>query len=108
MAEAMPFQSEFLHLDLYLAETKALNETPQPAAALTNVSKLFGTFAALRNLSLTFEQGTITVLLGENGAGKSTLLRLLGGLTHPTRGTLHVLGAPPAAQRGRVRRAHRA
>lgn len=76
--------------------------TSTPAAALNGVSKLFGTFAAIRNVSLTIERGTITVLLGENGAGKSTLLRLLAGLTAPTRGTLEVLGAPPTDRRGRI------
>ena len=91
-----------LTLTRSLYSQKAVTSTTQPAAALANVSKLFCTFAAIRNLSLTLEPGTITVLLGENGAGKSTLLRLLGGLTVPTHGTLHVLGAAPAARRGRV------
>lgn len=70
--------------------------------SLSNVSKLFGTFPAIRNLSVTIKSGTITVLLGENGAGKSTLLRLLAGLTVPTRGTLEVLGKPPTELRGRI------
>ena len=75
----------------------------QPAAAsLAGVSKLFGSFAAIRNLSLALQPGTITVLLGENGAGKSTLLRLLAGLTEPTHGTVSVLGDSPQARRGRV------
>lgn len=77
-------------------------ETIAPAASLTGVSKLFGTFAAIRNLSLTIERGTITVLLGENGAGKSTLLRLLAGLTAPTHGTLSVMGRRPTELRGRI------
>ncbi len=74
----------------------------QPAVALSSVSKLFGTFAAVRNLSFTLAAGTITVILGENGAGKSTLLRLLAGLTAPTQGTLTVLGDPPSQHRGKV------
>jgi ABC-type multidrug transport system ATPase subunit len=73
-----------------------------PAASLVGVSKLFGTFAAVRNLSLTIERGTITVLLGENGAGKSTLLRLIAGLTAPTYGTVTLLGKPAPEQRGRI------
>jgi len=76
--------------------------TLTPAVALTGVSKLFGSFAAIRNLSLALQPGTITVLLGENGAGKSTLLRLIAGLTEPTHGTVAVLGADPAERRGRV------
>jgi ABC-type multidrug transport system ATPase subunit len=76
--------------------------TTAPAATLTGVSKLFGTFAAIRNLSLEIPAGTITVLLGENGAGKSTLLRLLAGLTAATRGKVNVLGDAPEMRRGRI------
>lgn len=76
--------------------------TQTPAAVLAGVSKLFGTFPAIRNLSLTIQPGTITVLLGENGAGKSTLLRLLAGLTAPTHGSVIVLGDAPEKQRGRI------
>ncbi len=79
-----------------------LNDTPIPAAELHGVSKLFGTFAAVRNLSCTLPSGTSTVILGENGAGKSTLLRLLAGLAAPTHGKLSVLGGLPEAHRGRI------
>ena len=72
------------------------------AAALDGVSKMFGGFVAVRNLSLTLDAGTATVVLGENGAGKSTLLRLLAGLTSPTRGMMTVLGASPEERRGRI------
>ncbi|ADI06165.1 ABC transporter ATP-binding protein [Streptomyces bingchenggensis BCW-1] len=46
----------------------------------------------LRSISLTVCEGEHWALLGANGAGKSTLLGLLGALTHPTRGTVQVLG----------------
>ncbi|MFD4373872.1 ABC transporter ATP-binding protein [Streptomyces sp. NPDC058486] len=46
----------------------------------------------LRDVSLTVRSGEHWALLGANGAGKSTLLSLLGALTHPTRGTVEVLG----------------
>ena len=59
---------------------------------LREVSKLYGTFAALRKISLSFEAGRCYVLLGENGAGKSTLLRMIAGLIRPTQGTLHLFG----------------
>ena len=71
-------------------------------AQLTNVSKTFGAVAAIRNVTLTFEPGTITLVLGENGAGKSTLLRLLAGLSAPTHGTLQVFGSTPAENRHRI------
>ncbi|MGB8259934.1 MAG: heme ABC exporter ATP-binding protein CcmA, partial [Terracidiphilus sp.] len=61
-------------------------------ARLDRVSKLFGSFAALRQVSVELEPGRCYVLLGENGAGKSTLLRILAGLLRPTHGTIEVFG----------------
>jgi heme ABC exporter ATP-binding subunit CcmA len=63
-----------------------------PCARLNAVSKLFGSFAALRQVSVELERGKCYVLLGENGAGKSTLLRILAGLLHPSHGTVRVFG----------------
>ena len=72
------------------------------AAELESVSKIYGTFAALRNVSASFESGTCTVIVGENGAGKSTLLRVLAGLITPTRGTARIFSEPPQSQRRRI------
>ncbi len=74
----------------------------KPAAEFRSVSKVFERFAALRNVSVTFETGSCTVVLGPNGAGKSTLLRLAAGLATPTRGEVRVFGTEPQQQRGRV------
>jgi heme ABC exporter ATP-binding subunit CcmA len=63
-----------------------------PLARLEGVSRLFGNFAALRQVSVEFEQGRCYILLGENGAGKSTLLRILAGLLLPTAGKVKVFG----------------
>ena len=65
---------------------------PPLCARLDQVSKLFGSFAALRQISVDLEPGRCYVLLGENGAGKSTLLRILAGLLHPTHGSVQVFG----------------
>ena len=59
-------------------------------ARLDRVSKLFGSFAALRQISVDLEPGRCYVLLGENGTGKSTLLRILAGLLRPSHGTIRV------------------
>jgi ABC-type multidrug transport system ATPase subunit len=73
------------------------------AAHLESVSKIYGTFAALRNVTTTFQAGTCTVILGENGAGKSTLLRIVAGLITPTRGSVTVFSEPsPRQQRHRM------
>jgi ABC-type multidrug transport system ATPase subunit len=76
---------------------------PLDAVALQSVSKIYGTFAALRNVSTTFQAGTCTVILGENGAGKSTLLRVVAGLITPTRGSVTVFAkSTPHQQRHRM------
>lgn len=54
------------------------------------VSKFFGHFPALRDLTFAFEAGDCVALLGRNGAGKTTLLQLLAGLTRPTDGTIEI------------------
>jgi len=69
---------------------------------LTAVSRLYGTFAALRKIDMSFEQGRCYVVLGENGAGKSTLLRTIAGLLRPTFGTVTVFGERPNEQRDRI------
>jgi heme ABC exporter ATP-binding subunit CcmA len=56
------------------------------------VSKLFGSFAALRQVTVDLEPGRCYVLVGENGAGKSTLLRVLAGLLRPSYGKVKVFG----------------
>lgn len=48
----------------------------------------------LNNLTLDFEQGERTVILGSNGTGKSTLLSLLNGLVFPKSGSIHAFGKP--------------
>jgi len=71
-----------------------MNDTTTAAtcARLDTVSKLFGSFAALRQVSAELESGRCYVLVGENGAGKSTLLRILAGLLRPSFGTIRVFG----------------
>jgi heme ABC exporter ATP-binding subunit CcmA len=76
--------------------------TQVTAAQLDSVSKIYGSFAALRNVSTSFAAGSCTVILGENGAGKSTLLRVVAGLIHPTRGSVTVFSESPHQQRGRM------
>ncbi len=66
------------------------------------MSKVYGKFAALRNISVRFPLGSCSVILGSNGAGKSTLLRIAAGLAEPTRGEVLVFDTPPQQKRGRI------
>jgi heme ABC exporter ATP-binding subunit CcmA len=83
---------------------EATSATGVLCARLDGVSKLFGSFPALRQVSVDLEPGRCYVVIGENGAGKSTLLRILAGLLHPTLGTVRVFGGlEPQADAARAR-----
>jgi sulfate transport system ATP-binding protein len=53
---------------------------------IDEISKQFGTTAALHPVSLSLPSGALVALLGPSGSGKTTLLRILGGLEFPTSG----------------------
>lgn len=59
---------------------------------LVHVSKQFGNFQAVSDLSFSLKPGEVVGLLGPNGAGKTTTMRLLTGFMPPTRGSIHVDG----------------
>ena len=64
----------------------------EPIIQLVNLTKKYGDFTAVNNLSLTIEKGEIFGLLGPNGAGKSTTILMMIGLTEPSSGTVEVCG----------------
>jgi sulfate transport system ATP-binding protein len=57
-----------------------------------NVSKLFGDFPALTDVSVEIPSGSLTALLGPSGGGKSTLLRVIAGLEQPDTGRVEIEG----------------
>jgi ABC-2 type transport system ATP-binding protein len=57
-----------------------------------SVTKSYGSFTAVDDVSFTARSGRVTGFLGPNGAGKSTTMRVIVGLTPPTTGAAHVLG----------------
>ncbi len=64
----------------------------RPAIDVRRLSRRFGQFVAVDNLSFTVRRGEIFGFLGSNGAGKSTTIRMLCGLLKPTAGTALVSG----------------
>jgi putrescine transport system ATP-binding protein len=64
----------------------------QPYIAIENVSKRFGDFVAVNNVSLKIYKGEIFCLLGGSGCGKTTLLRMLAGFEKPTAGQILIDG----------------
>ncbi|HUA89687.1 MAG TPA: ABC transporter ATP-binding protein [Steroidobacteraceae bacterium] len=75
--------------------------TPAPSATvdaaayvrIANVTKKFGDFVAVDNVSLEIQRGEIFCLLGGSGSGKTTLLRMLAGFESPTSGSISIDGA---------------
>jgi putative ABC transport system ATP-binding protein len=82
-------------------------DTRPDAAGFIEIRGLTKTFAAdgapvqaLRGLDLTLAEGTFLGVMGQSGSGKSTLLAILGGLCHPTSGTVRVDGIDLYALKG--------
>ena len=70
----------------------------QPSIVVKNLTKKFGDFTAVDNVSFSVEAGEVFGWLGPNGAGKTTTIRMLLGLMTPTSGSTHVLGLNSATQ----------
>src|SRR6059058_4639293 len=62
-----------------------------------NVTKRFGDFVALEDVSVEVDSGSLTALLGPSGSGKSTLLRVIAGLERPDAGEVFISGKEATA-----------
>lgn len=60
------------------------------ALKLTRVTKTFGDFTAVDDLTLTIPEGSFFALLGPSGCGKTTTLRMIAGLEEPTAGSIYI------------------
>lgn len=112
------FEEAFISLlgtknDIDLINTQSLLRTPETTTStseiiieIKNLSRFFGTFKAVNNISFNVKKGEIFGLLGANGAGKTTAFRMLCGLLPPSSGNLRVAGVDmrhaPAAARARI------
>ncbi|MHB8717801.1 MAG: ABC transporter ATP-binding protein [Candidatus Dormibacteria bacterium] len=69
-------------------------QAAQPVLELRGVDVSYGRVPALKNVSLTVDEGEIVALIGSNGAGKTTTLRTISGLIRPARGEVRLRGVP--------------
>lgn len=78
----------------------------EPLIAVEKLDKTFGARWALRGVTFTVTQGEIVALVGPNGAGKTTLLRIIGTLSRPNAGRIHIgkipLAEHPNSARGAI------
>jgi drug efflux transport system ATP-binding protein len=75
----------------------------EPIIATRGLTKRFGSFTAVDELTLAVEPGAIFAFLGANGSGKSTTIRMLIGLLDPSAGEIRVDGIDVCAEPRRVR-----
>jgi len=69
-----------------------MSEATRPLIEMKDIDLYFGTFQALHNVSVNFDQGELVGLVGDNGAGKTTLIRILSGMYEPTSGEVYFDG----------------
>lgn len=73
-------------------ERKNRGDENSPCIEMNNISKKFGSFQAVNNLTLKLRGGEVTALLGQNGAGKSTVINILSCEMPMTSGEVSVFG----------------
>ena len=73
----------------------------EPVLEVRGLTKKFGDFVAVRDLSLAVRRGDVYGFLGPNGSGKSTTIRTILGLIKPTSGEIRVFGRPVGGPDGR-------
>jgi len=74
-----------------------------PIVRIEDISISYGPVNAVRNVTISVEQGTIFGLVGSDGAGKSTLLRAVAGLIKPSSGRIFIDGLDSIRERTRVK-----
>lgn len=81
------------------ADEAVRSEHAGPAILVESLTKTFGSFTAVRGLSMDVGRGEIVGLLGPNGAGKTTTMRMLIGVLSPTSGSARIAGHDCFAER---------
>jgi len=91
----VPFYSDPISTDPFLlsADKQSMEEQ---ILTLENVSKTYGEFTAVNNISLAIPKGSIYGFLGPNGAGKTTTIRMILDIIRPSSGKISILGESSA------------
>jgi len=87
----LPEEKRMGHTDLVIPPREA--GSGEIAIEAKGLTRRFGSFTAVDNVSLTIERGEIFGFLGSNGCGKSTTMKMLTGLLPPTEGTATLFGS---------------
>lgn len=80
-----------------------MNST-EPVVVTRNLTKQYGEFCALDDLSISIDRGQILGFIGPNGAGKTTTIKILVGLSRPTSGSATIAGADCVKDSRKIRR----
>jgi len=81
-----------------------MNAPADPVLDIRNLTKRFGGFTALDDLTLSLRRGQILGFIGPNGAGKTTTIKILVGAMRPTSGTAAIAGADCVRDARRIKR----
>ena len=76
----------------------------EPVVVIDRLTKKYGEFTAVDDVSLTLERGRILGFIGPNGAGKTTTIKILVGLAKPTSGSASIAGADCVRDARRIKR----
>ena len=76
----------------------------EPVVVTKNLTKKYGEFVALEDLTIQVNRGGILGFIGPNGAGKTTTIKILVGLSRPTSGSASISGADCVKDARRIKR----
>ena len=99
----LPEEKRHGHRELIIPPRQTAGK-PEIAIDARGLTKRFGNFTAVDQVTLTIERGEIFGFLGSNGCGKSTTMKMLTGLLPPTEGTATLFGNPVEAGSMEVRK----
>lgn len=85
-------------------QTVGSGSADTPVIEARGLSKYYGSFAAIRDVSFTIPRGQVVAFLGPNGAGKSTTMKILTGYMAPSAGSARILGLDVSHDRVEVAR----